>query len=180
MAYKFMPGEHATFLPDVGWKAEATVHNRVVCVSQETGESPAMVAVAENTNPDSPYSFQTQGRWVTRVEENVEAASQAVLNQHAQRLLAGEGTAGRVVSRELLPEAIELNAVVTSSVGVNATPISPVDPMISATAPTTFLPAGTVNVSVTLSSDTTIVRSNRSNFVTVPVESSTAPAGLTT
>ena len=117
VAYKFMPGEHATFLPDVGWRAEATVHNRVVCVSQETGESPAMVAVAENTNPASPWSFQAQGRWVTRVEENVEAASQAVLNQHVQRLLAGEGTAGRVVSRELLPEAVELNAVVTSSSG---------------------------------------------------------------
>ena len=117
VAYRFMPGEQATFLPEVEWRAEATVHNRVVCVSQETGDSPAMVAVAENTNPDSPYSFQAQGRWVTRVEENVEAASQAVLNQHAQRLLASEGTAGRVVSRELLPLSVELNAVVASSSG---------------------------------------------------------------
>ena len=115
---RFRPGEHATFLPDVGWKSEATVHNRVVCVSQETGEGPAMIATAENENPASPYSFQAQGRWVTRFEQGVEAASQAVLNQHAQRLLAGEGTAGRVVSRELLPEAVELNAVVASASGV--------------------------------------------------------------
>ncbi|VEI13209.1 hypothetical protein [Trueperella bialowiezensis] len=114
VAYQALPGDAAVHVADTRFDLPGPVHNRVICVSQSTGDNPAMIADVMNADPDSPHSFQAQGRWVTRVVENVEAASQAVLDQHAQRLLAGEGTSGRKISRRMLPSQLGLNAIITS------------------------------------------------------------------
>lgn len=114
VVHDFAPGQDAVHLPDWSMSKDATVYNQIVCVSQETAGAAALVATVRNENPDSPWSFQAQGRWVTRVETGVEAASQAVLDAHAQRLLAVEGTAGGVVERRMLPSPFDLNSVVTA------------------------------------------------------------------
>ena len=64
------------------------VPNRVVLVTAGTDEAPALTAIATNTNPDSPYSYQSRGnRWVTRTYTGVEAADQATLNSLASKYL---------------------------------------------------------------------------------------------
>ncbi|WP_136191975.1 hypothetical protein [Actinomyces procaprae] len=72
--------------------------NRVVCVAQGGGEDePEMTATATNTSPDSPYSHQARGRWITHVETGVEATSQAALDAIAARRLAElTATTGRI------------------------------------------------------------------------------------
>lgn len=110
--YTFTPGESAIHLPEFSRSQDTTVHNQIVLVSQETSDVPALTAIVRNEDPTSPWSFQAQGRWITRVQTGVEATSQAVLDQHAQRLLALEGGNGAVFERTMLPQPFELNSVV--------------------------------------------------------------------
>lgn len=87
-AYEFVQGSDSIHFPE--WSRDqdlSSVPNRFVCVGQGDDETPPLVGVAENTDPDSPFSFQARGRWVTRTEEGVEAASQAVIDQLARRRL---------------------------------------------------------------------------------------------
>lgn len=86
--WEFAAGETAIHEP--GWSREqdlSTVPNRAVIVGQGTDDTPPLVGVATNENPESPYSYQARGRWITRTETGVEAADQAVIDQLAQRRL---------------------------------------------------------------------------------------------
>lgn len=66
------------------------VPNRVICTTDGTDEIPALVSVAENTDPDNPYSYQARGnRWKTETYEEDEAVDQAALDALAQRRLYG-------------------------------------------------------------------------------------------
>ncbi|MGU3424036.1 hypothetical protein ACLBWV_03800 [Microbacterium paraoxydans] len=88
VAFEFEHGEKSLHFPD--WNREqdhTSVPNRFVAVGQGDEEAPPLVGVATNENPDSPYSFQQRGRWITATEEGVEAASQAVIDQYAARKL---------------------------------------------------------------------------------------------
>lgn len=64
-----------------------SVPNKFVAVSQGTEEEPALVAIATNTDPDSPYSYPRRGRWITETELDIEAVSQEALNDIAIRKL---------------------------------------------------------------------------------------------
>lgn len=69
------------------------VPNRVVAVTAGTGSDAAYVGVAENDDPDSPYSYRNRGRWITDFQEGIEVATeggaepQAVINAYARRRL---------------------------------------------------------------------------------------------
>lgn len=66
----------------------AGIPNKVILVSQASGETPALVATATNTDPNSPYSYPARGnRWITRTYDNVHAADQSTLNSLAQQYL---------------------------------------------------------------------------------------------
>lgn len=56
------------------------VPNKVICIAQGTDEEPPLVGVAVNEDADSPFSYTARGRWVTRVYDSVEAASQKVID----------------------------------------------------------------------------------------------------
>lgn len=89
-AYEFVQGEHAVHMAD--WVREqdlSSVPNRFVAVGQGDDETPPLVGVAENHDPNSPFSFQARGRWITRTETGVEAVSQRVIDDLAQRRLLG-------------------------------------------------------------------------------------------
>ncbi|HHX46801.1 MAG TPA: hypothetical protein GX718_05445 [Brevibacterium sp.] len=88
--YTFRRGEASIHSPTWGRSQDiASVPNRVVLTTTGTDEVEEMVAVAENTDPTSPYSYQARGnRWVTRPYENVNAADQATLDALARRYLA--------------------------------------------------------------------------------------------
>lgn len=82
-----------------------SIPNRVVVVGRATGSTAAMVAVAMNINPDSPYSFPARGRWIVHTETGREAVDQAALDAYARRrlleLTAPASTA--TVTHALLP-----------------------------------------------------------------------------
>lgn len=88
VAHEFIQGPES--LHEIGWSREqdlSGVPNKFVVVGEGDDEEPPLVGVAVNENPDSPFSFQARGRWITRTEEGVEAESQAVVDQLAQRRL---------------------------------------------------------------------------------------------
>lgn len=71
------------------WSREqdlASIPNQVVCSTQGSDETPAIVGVARNDNPDSPFSVVSRGR-VISASYAIEAESQAVADQIAQRRL---------------------------------------------------------------------------------------------
>ncbi|WP_435298543.1 hypothetical protein [Timonella sp. A28] len=81
------------------------IPNRVVAVSSAAGEAEELVAVATNENPESPYSYQSRGRWITHPEQNVETTGQSALLAYAQRRLQelSSATATRVIKHGYLP-----------------------------------------------------------------------------
>ena len=88
VAFEFEHGEKSLHFPD--WNREqdhTSVPNRFVAVGQGDEEAPPLVGVSTNEDPDSPYSYQQRGRWITATEEGVEAASQSVIDQYAARKL---------------------------------------------------------------------------------------------
>lgn len=71
------------------WSREqnlAGIPNQVICSTQGTDEEPAIVGVARNDNPDSPFSIGARGRVITATYD-IEAESQVVADQIAQRRL---------------------------------------------------------------------------------------------
>lgn len=62
--------------------------NVVVAISQGDGGKQGLRGVARNTNPDSPLSVPARGREIVHTVTGLEAASQAVIDGHARRLLA--------------------------------------------------------------------------------------------
>lgn len=66
-----------------GWDDEEdlySVPNRWVGWTRSDGDSEPLYSSAENHDPDSRFSFQARGRWVTRVTEDVDTTSQAKLD----------------------------------------------------------------------------------------------------
>lgn len=87
-AYTFRHGERAVHFPEWGRSQDlSSVPNRFIAVGQGDEENEPLVGVALNENPDSPYSYQARGRWITATEEGVEGDSQAIFDQYAARRL---------------------------------------------------------------------------------------------
>lgn len=80
-------GREAVYLPE--WTRDRDVFavpNRYICVGRSEGDTPALVATATNQS-DGPFSYEGRGRWITRVDTDVEASSQYVLDLLAVRRL---------------------------------------------------------------------------------------------
>ena len=113
VAFEFVHGETSLHMPDWGREQDNTsVPNRFIAVGQGDEDTPPLVGVAANENPDSPYSFQARGRWITATEEGVEAESQTVIDQYAARKLreAMDPVARLTVTHAMLP--LESNALI--------------------------------------------------------------------
>lgn len=104
VTWMFEDGESSIHLPE--WELDqdtAGVPNKVVLVGQGDEDTPALVGVALNENPDSPYSYQARGRWITYPEDGVEAADQATLDALAQRKLTDLSTPNATISAQHMP-----------------------------------------------------------------------------
>jgi hypothetical protein len=89
VSFEFEHGETSVHFPD--WAREqdlSSVPNRFVAVGQGDETAAPLAGVATNEDPNSPYSYQARGRWITATEEGVEATSQTVIDQYAARKLA--------------------------------------------------------------------------------------------
>lgn len=79
-----------TSIVEAGWsftQDASSVPNKSVVVGEGSDSAPPLVGVATNEDPESPFSYQARGRWITRTETGVEVDSQAVIDQLAQRRL---------------------------------------------------------------------------------------------
>lgn len=65
----------------------SSVPNRFIVVGQGTDEEPPLVGVAQNDDPDSPFSVQNRGRVIAARDEGDDAADQAIITALAQRRL---------------------------------------------------------------------------------------------
>lgn len=116
IAHTFSEDSTSIHSPESMRKQDALIPNKIVCISQETSDTPAMRSVALNEDPASPYSFQAQGVWVAETHTGCEAATQAVLDATARRYLAS-AIASATVQRSMLTTTIDLAAAVISSEG---------------------------------------------------------------
>lgn len=95
----------------------AAIPNKVVLISTATGDTEAMVSVATNTDPASPYSEPSRGRWIVRTETGVEATSQAVLDALAARRLVDLSSVSATLEIAHAAIPLDLNVVVSFSTG---------------------------------------------------------------
>ena len=89
VSWTFKAGETSLHAPE--WDRshdQSSVPNRVEVFTPGDDETDPIIGVATNTNPDSPYSYQSRSRWITR-REQVEAASQVEADELAARYLLG-------------------------------------------------------------------------------------------
>jgi hypothetical protein len=85
-----------------------SVPNRVIAIQQGSGEQESLVGIAENQDPNSPFSYPARGRYITRVYTGVEATDQAALNTYALRMLVDWSApqATVLINHALVPLAI--------------------------------------------------------------------------
>ena len=113
LSWRFKEGETSIHLPE--WSREqdlAGIPNKVVLVSQGGDNKPALVGIARNMNPSSPASYPTRGRWITHTETGVEASTQEVITQMAEKKLLEASTAIAKIEIEHLPVPIWTNDLV--------------------------------------------------------------------
>lgn len=90
-----------------------SIPNRYVAVSQGDGDTEAMIAVVTNQDPNSPFSYQNRGRWITRTRTGVEAVSQADLNSRArQGMAAAMGITTKIAAEHLFLPDLQVNQTV--------------------------------------------------------------------
>lgn len=128
-------GERSIYSPE--WtrnKDTYKIPNRVVAVAQGDGETAPLSGTAENTDPDSPLSYPSRGRWIVEVLDGVEvpdfsgevdpdAATIAFLEGKAYAYLIARSQVTATVEVDVLPIPVELgDALIFESTpaGVNA------------------------------------------------------------
>lgn len=99
LAWTFAEGAASIHLPDFDLEQDtAGVPNRVIRTTAGDDETPPLVAVAENTDPASRYSYPSRGRWIADEPKEVEAASQEVLDAIAARDLVSASSPSRTIA----------------------------------------------------------------------------------
>jgi len=88
------------------------IPNKVIEVGRGDEEEEGLTAVATNMDPDSPHSYQARGRWITHVDEDVEATSQAVIDAIAKRRLAELSQTSSVIEFQHALVPMELNDII--------------------------------------------------------------------
>jgi hypothetical protein len=114
MLTPFTAGDMSLMSPD--WKRDRDIYaipNRYVIVTTGSGDTPAMIAVAMNVHPDSPFSYPSRGRWITQVATGANATDQDDLDAMSRRELTALTSVATTitVSHSYLPDLIMNRAV---------------------------------------------------------------------
>lgn len=112
VVYSFTQRPDAEHTATVSGEYPQTIPNRVIVKSPGDGEAPDLQSIKQ----DIDDYYQT-GVWRSRTYEHVEATSQAVLDQHAERLLATARDTATVVERQMLPRPLAINDIVSDETG---------------------------------------------------------------
>lgn len=106
--------ERGIYSPDFTRARDSfNIPNKVVGYVEGDDESEGFSAVATDEDPESPWSFQERGEWITHVLENAEATSQPVLQDMVNRALRDAQQVGTTyeVTHDIIP--LTLNDAVT-------------------------------------------------------------------
>ena len=93
------------------------IPNQMVCLATSDEETEGLSAVAQNTDPNSDYSIPNRGRVVSRTEENVDAATQGVLDKKALDLLKSSASVTWRQTLRHLPLSLVLDDAVYNPTG---------------------------------------------------------------
>lgn len=75
VSWAFADDENGLYKPEWSrFRDVFSVPNRYICVGRTEGEMAAAVEIATDTDPDSPFSYTSRGRWITRTDTDVEYA----------------------------------------------------------------------------------------------------------
>ena len=99
LSWAFEDGQASIYAD--GWTATHDQHlvpNMLTLISRGDADEEALRATALDIDPTSPYSYQSQGGWVTASTGDVEATSQAVLQGMADRALAAAQRRARTIT----------------------------------------------------------------------------------
>lgn len=90
-----------------------SVPNRYIGITQGDGWSPALVSVATNTDPASPFSYDSRGRWITTVDTDVEAVDQQALDTIVgKRLIEATSVAATISIEHVFLPGLALGSVI--------------------------------------------------------------------
>lgn len=121
----FVDDQDSIYRPDFTHDRDLfNIPNKVIEVGRSDGEEEGLVATATNTDPSSPYSYQQRGRWIVQHDTDVEATSQQVLNDIAQRRLAQLSQTASSIDFSHAHVPLELNELVTFERGARGLKLS--------------------------------------------------------
>lgn len=89
-----------------------SVPNKVVVLVESDGDEEGLRGVAENNDPNSPYSRPRRGRWIVETESGVEAADQEAADAIALRRLISLSSPSATIEIQHVVLPIRLNDVV--------------------------------------------------------------------
>lgn len=112
IVYSFTQRPDAEHTATASGEYPQTIPNRVIVKSPGDGDAPDLQSIRQDI-----ADYNRTGFWRSRTYENIEATSQAVLDQHAERLLATARDTATVVERQMLPRSLEINDIVTDETG---------------------------------------------------------------
>lgn len=112
--WTFADDEESIYLPDFSDDDDTfDLPNKFIVVSQSNGETPALVGVATNENPNSEFSYQQRGRWIAQKEQGAEATSQGVADALAARRLVEVTASSSTYKINHAMIQLDLNSVVS-------------------------------------------------------------------
>jgi hypothetical protein len=114
IVYELLDNSKSIYIPTLTIDQDYyDIPNRVVMTAQGSGQKEAWTSVATNKNPDSAFSYQRRGRWITDVQLGVEATSQAALDSKAKARLSALHSARMTIEIQHAPvPGLKVNDVV--------------------------------------------------------------------
>ncbi len=92
-----------------------SIPNRFIAIGESEPDTEAPVAIAENHNPLSDYSYEQRGHWSTQTESGIKITSEEELQVYAERRLEELSGANTTVEVEHVLYPPELNSHVTAT-----------------------------------------------------------------
>lgn len=114
IAWNFADDEASIYSADFDYEHDFFgIPNKVILMSQGSGDAEGLVGVAENTDEEDPLSFPSRGRWVTIAETGVDAADQTSIDGLAARRLESLGQRSETLDLDHAIVQIDLNNLIT-------------------------------------------------------------------
>lgn len=112
--YDFVDGENSIYIDTFEVAQDIFfIPNRVIAIQQGDDENEGMVGIAENVDPDSPFSFVNVGRWIVDVQTGVEAFDQEAIDTYAYSRLVDLSNPSATVSIQVAPVPLNIYDAVT-------------------------------------------------------------------